>query len=158
METTLKHRTAIGLKAKSAIAQDSNQLELAVKRAQIHLPELQHFDGFWLGELEANSTLCADYLAFMHWSGEVDPDLQNKCIEHLLARQSADGGWSTYNGGPARLDPSVKAYFALKLAGIIRLDPGMRRAATLIRELGGLEKNPLLYPLLPGALGANTLE
>jgi Squalene-hopene cyclase N-terminal domain len=82
METTLKHRTAIGIKARSAIAEDSNQLESAVKRAQIHLLDLQHSDGFWLGELETNSTLCADYLAFMHWSGEVDPDLQNKSIEH----------------------------------------------------------------------------
>ncbi len=115
-------------------------LESTIQRAQAHLLNLQHPEGFWLGELEANSTLCSDYLAFMHWSGEIDPDLQNKCVTHLLARQLADGGWSNYRSGPARLDPSVKAYFALKLAGAESGDPLMRRAANLIRNFGGIEK------------------
>ena len=66
---------------------------------------LQQPEGFWLGELEANSTLCSDYIAFMHWSGEIDSDLLNKCVNHLLATQLTDGGWSIYQGGPAEIDP-----------------------------------------------------
>ncbi|MGA8657598.1 MAG: squalene--hopene cyclase [Chthoniobacterales bacterium] len=115
-------------------------LKSAITRAQTSLLNLQHSEGFWLGELEANATLCSDYIAFMHWSEDVDPDLQHKCVQHLLAKQLTDGGWSIYQGGPAKIDPSVKAYFALKLAGMEKGDRPMRQAATLIRSFGGIEK------------------
>jgi squalene-hopene/tetraprenyl-beta-curcumene cyclase len=29
-------------------------------------------DGHWCGELMVDSTLCSDYVLFMHWLGEVD--------------------------------------------------------------------------------------
>jgi squalene-hopene/tetraprenyl-beta-curcumene cyclase len=116
------------------------RLLTAIDRAQAGLLKLQNPKGFWLAVLEANSTLCSDYVLFMYWSGEIDSDLQKKCITHLLATQLADGGWSVYPGGPAEVDPSVKAYFALKLAGIKRDDPRMRQSAALIRDLGGVEK------------------
>ena len=124
----------------SAIANDLKLLNSAIRRAQASLLSLQHPEGFWLGELEANSTLCCEYIVFMHWSGEINCDLQNRCVRLLLAKQLADGGWSIYQGGPARIDPSVKAYFALKLAGLNKRDPRMRPAATLIRNFGGIEK------------------
>ena len=97
---------------------DFKLVESAIHQAQANLLNLQQPEGFWLGELEANSTLCSDYIAFMHWSREIDSDLLNKCVKHLLATQLVDGGWSIYRGGPAEVDPSVKAYFALKLAGM----------------------------------------
>jgi squalene-hopene/tetraprenyl-beta-curcumene cyclase len=76
----------------------------------------------------------------MHWSGEINADLQSKCVEHLLATRLADGGWSIYPGGLAEIDPSVKAYFALKLAGMERSDPQMRQSAAVIRRFGGVEQ------------------
>jgi squalene-hopene/tetraprenyl-beta-curcumene cyclase len=119
--------------------QNVERLASAVFRAQSRLFGLQQREGFWVGELEANSTLCSDYVAFMHWSACVDPDRQAKCVDHLLSAQLADGGWSTYPGGPARLDLTVKAYFALKLAGFESSDRRMDRAANLVRKLGGIE-------------------
>ena len=44
------------------------ELEDAIERAQSALISLQRPEGYWLGELEGNSTLCSDYMAFMHWS------------------------------------------------------------------------------------------
>ena len=38
-------------------------------------------------------------------------------VRHILKRQLPDGGWNIYYGGAERSDASVKAYFALKLAG-----------------------------------------
>jgi squalene-hopene/tetraprenyl-beta-curcumene cyclase len=93
------------------------ELEDVIECAQSALLNLQRPEGYWLGDLEGNSTLCSDYMAFMHWSGEVQPEREKKCVEHLLENQLENGGWSVYQGGPARLDPSVKAYLALKLAG-----------------------------------------
>jgi squalene-hopene/tetraprenyl-beta-curcumene cyclase len=139
-QITSRQRPATRPSDHTEIAYDSKALESAIRRAKIDLLNLQHPEGFWLGELEANSTLCADYLAFMHWSGDIDADLQAKCVKHLLAKQRGDGGWSIYQGGPASIDPSVKAYLALKLAGSESRNPRMRQAASLIRDLGGVEK------------------
>ena len=140
MRTRPMLRPSLAPGGQSAIANDLKLLNSAIRRAQASLLSLQHPEGFWLGELEANSTLCCEYIVFMHWSGEINCDLQNRCVRLLLAKQLADGGWSIYQGGPARIDPSVKAYFALKLAGLNKRDPRMRPAATLIRNFGGIEK------------------
>src|SRR5258708_3945067 len=60
-------------------------LGTAISRAQQHLLSLQSPDGYWLGELVVDSTLCSDYVAFMHWAQEVDPELEAKCIRHILS-------------------------------------------------------------------------
>jgi squalene-hopene/tetraprenyl-beta-curcumene cyclase len=137
---TSKRRRSSGLNDQIKLENHSKSLKSAIAKAQNGLLNLQHPEGFWLGELGANSTLCSDYLAFTHWSQEIDSGLQNKCVRHLLAKQLADGGWSIYQGGPARIDPSVKAYFALKLAGLKSTDPELCQAARLIQNLGGIEK------------------
>ena len=123
-----------------SIANDSKSLLAALKHAQTALFKLQRPEGFWLGELDANPALYSDYVVFMHWSQEIDSDLQKKCVKHLLCTRLADGGWGIYPGGPAEIDSSVKAYFALKLAGMERSDPRMRQSTALIRRLGGIEK------------------
>jgi squalene-hopene/tetraprenyl-beta-curcumene cyclase len=61
-------------------------LKEAISRAQKHLINLQHPEGYWIGELIVDSTLCSDYVTFMHWSGDVDLGLQQKCIDHILSR------------------------------------------------------------------------
>src|SRR4026207_2297746 len=89
----------------------------AISRAQENLLRQQKPDGHWCGELFVDSTLCSDYVLYLHWLGEVDRDIQERCAEHILRRQLPDGGWNIYYGGPSEINASVKAYFALKLAG-----------------------------------------
>jgi squalene-hopene/tetraprenyl-beta-curcumene cyclase len=60
-----------------------------------------------------------------------------KAARYVLGHQLPDGGWNIYPGGPAELSASVKAYFALKLAGHDPAAPCMRRACERIRALGG---------------------
>ena len=86
-------------------------------RAGQNLLRQQKPDGHWVGELMVDSTLCSDYVLFMHWLGEVDETLQRRCVRHILKRQLPDGGWNIYYGGPSEINACVKAYFALKLAG-----------------------------------------
>ena len=76
-------------------------LKEAISRAQEHLLSLQHLEGYWIGELIVDSTLCSDYVTFMHWSGDIDSELQQKCIDHILAKRLADGGWNIYPEGPS---------------------------------------------------------
>src|SRR5258708_4839460 len=95
----------------------SEELAEAIGLAQQNLLRQQKPDGHWVGELMVDSTLCSDYVLFMHWLGEVDEALQRRCVKHILKRQLDDGGWNIFYGGPSEINACVKAYFALKLAG-----------------------------------------
>ena len=100
MQNTPAPQLSSGSGCHIAIRNDLKSLLAAIRRAQTGLFKFQHPEGYWLGELEANSTLYSDYVAFMHWSGEIDSDLQRKCAEQLLVARGAEGGWSIYPGGP----------------------------------------------------------
>ena len=56
--------------------------------------------------------------------------LIDKAVRSILARQLPDGGFNIYPQGPTDLSATVKAYFALKLAGLdyndLRLDARSR--------------------------------
>src|SRR6476646_10449307 len=110
----------------------------AISLAQENLLRQQKPDGHWVGELMVDSTLCSDYVLFMHWLGEVDETLQRRCSKHILKRQLSDGGWNIYYGGPSEINACVKAYFALKLAGCSIEAPYMREARDTIMRLGGI--------------------
>ena len=96
---------------------DDEELRTTARLAQENLLRLQSPEGWWAGELFVDSTLCSDYVLYMHWRGKVDPALQEKCVRHIRKRQLDDGGWNIYHGGPSEINACVKAYFALKLAG-----------------------------------------
>ena len=89
----------------------------AIQQAASALLGLQHPNGYWCFELEADCTIPAEYILMMHYLGEVDEQLESKLATYLRARQSEDGGWPLYYRGPAEISCSVKAYYALKLAG-----------------------------------------
>ena len=75
---------------------------------------------------------------YMHWLGKVDEPLQRKCAAHIRRRQLADGGWNIFIGGPSEINASVKAYFALKLAGDSPNAAWMREARANVLRLGGI--------------------
>jgi squalene-hopene/tetraprenyl-beta-curcumene cyclase len=81
------------------------------------LLNLQHPDGHWCFELEADCTIPAEYILMMHYMDEVDEDLQAKIARYLRAHQADHGGWSLFYGGKFDVSCSVKTYYALKLAG-----------------------------------------
>jgi squalene-hopene/tetraprenyl-beta-curcumene cyclase len=122
----------------ASYAPSSADLAEAISRAQRNLLRQQHPDGHWCGELLVDSTLCSDYVLFMHWLGDVDETLQQRCVRHILKRQLPDGGWNIYYGGPSEVNASVKAYFALKLAGHSPDLPFMQEARANILRLGGI--------------------
>lgn len=128
-------------------------LKDAIYRAQQNLISLQDPDGYWLGELIVDSTLCSDYITFMHWSGEIDFELQQKCVDHILSRQLPDGGWNIYPEGPSEVNASVKAYLSLKLTGFSQTDALLSLARAKIHELGGIERTNTYARLYLALLG-----
>src|SRR3954447_26950637 len=139
--------------ASDAYPHDDPQIASAISRAQENLLRQQHPDGHWCGELIVDSTLCSDYVLFMHWLGEVDDVLQQRCVRHILKRQLPDGGWNIYYGGPSEVNASVKAYFALKLAGYSPDMPFMHEARANILRLGGIPKMNTFSKLYLALLG-----
>ena len=110
------------------------RLDGAIDAATARLLELQHGDGYWVGELESNATMIAQHLFWHHVLNLRTPELDRKIANELLARQRDDGTWSIWFEGPPDLSTSVEAYAALKLAGV---DPG-DATRDFIRSQGGI--------------------
>jgi squalene-hopene/tetraprenyl-beta-curcumene cyclase len=109
----------------------------AVDRARRCLLARQAADGHWVGELQGDTLLESEYVLLMGFLGREREERVGRAVRYVLGRQLPDGGWNIYPGGPAELSSSVKAYFALKLAGHDPDAPYMRRACSRIRALGG---------------------
>src|SRR5262245_48970932 len=130
-------------KSKSAVRQKRKTrldgLVAGIERAAAFLLSLQHKDGYWLGELEADTTLESDYIFYLHVLGKFDRTRVGKLADYVRCKQLKDGGWNIYTGGPSEVNATVKAYFALKLAGDSPDADHMKQACRRVHELGGLE-------------------
>jgi len=131
-------------------------LDSAITRSQSYLLSEQRPEGYWVGELMVDVTLVADMVAFYHWWGKVDAGWQRKAVRHIFDKQLADGGWNIYPNGPAEVNATVKAYLALKLAGIPTTDPRMLRAREMARSLGGVPRMNTFSKLYLALLGLVT--
>lgn len=119
----------------------------AVRRAAECLLARQHPQGYWCAELTADTTLESDYILlelWMHppsagvWNPPSRPRIE-RAVRSILARQLPDGGFNIYPGGPAEISATVKAYSALKLAGMKPESEPMARARECVLRLGGIQ-------------------
>ncbi len=67
--------------------------------------------------------------------------------------QLPDGGWNIYYGGPSEVNATIKAYLALKLAGVPVTDPRMLRAREVALNLGGVPRMNTFSKLYLALLG-----
>ena len=132
------------------------RLEDAIERGVSQLLALQASEGYWVGELEADTTLESDYIFYLHVLGKADPERIAKLANYIRQRQLPGGGWNIYPGGPSELNATVKAYLALKLAGDSPDSLVLEHARRSIHALGGLEATnsyTRFYLALVGAVG-----
>jgi squalene-hopene/tetraprenyl-beta-curcumene cyclase len=119
-------------------AADLGVLDAAVTRATDALVGLQRGDGHWVFELEADATIPAEYVLFVHYLGETpNLELERKIGVYLRRIQGEHGGWPLYHGGVLDVSATVKAYFALKMIGDDTQAPHMVRAREALLERGG---------------------
>jgi squalene-hopene/tetraprenyl-beta-curcumene cyclase len=122
-------------------------IQPALRRASECLFRKQAGEGFWCGELTADTTLESDYILLQLWlhqpeDAEWNPptrDRIGKAARSILERQLPDGGFNIYAGGPSEVSATVKAYCALKLAGISPASEPLRGARERVLALGGLQ-------------------
>ncbi len=132
-----------GVQQDLLVSAASVSMQLALRK----LLGKQDPSGFWCAELTADTTLESDDILlqlWMHppengtWQFANSPRIR-KAVKSILRRQLPDGGFNIYVNGPAEISATVKAYFALKVAGVPVTDQCMKTARERIHELGGLQ-------------------
>ena len=110
----------------------------SISRAAEALFAAQRPDGHFVFQLEADCTIPAEYILFVHFIGEPpDLELEAKLCKYLRRVQGEHGGWPLFHEGGFNISASVKAYFALKMAGHDINAPYMVRAREAILAHGG---------------------
>ncbi len=129
------------VESSSSSEADLQAVEHALKRTQNYLLGIQSQGGYWVGELEADVTVAAGYIPWMHFMAvEVDPERRQKIVNYVKSKQRADGSWSAYHDGPGNLNVAIQAYFDLKLAGVSAEEPFMQQAREFVLAHGGITK------------------
>ncbi|MFQ5902332.1 MAG: prenyltransferase/squalene oxidase repeat-containing protein, partial [Candidatus Binatia bacterium] len=119
----------------------SGELDASIARSRQFLLELQDKkDGFWVGNLESNASITAEYIMLHHYLGTVDEGKERRATDYILSRQLPDGSWNIYYGGSGDISVTLEAYVALKLSGFPMDQPNMIRARDFIRAHGGIAR------------------
>ena len=117
---------------------DMAAVDAAIARSRDHLLSLQHAEGYWNGELEADAMLEADYI-FLHTLLESgDPGRLKRAFTEMMRYQNEDGSWSIYPGGPGNVSLSVKCYSSAKLMGVPASDPRLSLCREWVLKHGGV--------------------
>lgn len=144
VQTAASRRIQVRSTQQGALAE---RLAAAGRKASEALLELQSPEGFWCGELTADSTLESDYILLQLWlhppeDAEWNPPTRrkiDKAVKAILDRQLPDGGWEIYPGGGAEVNATARAYTACKIAGVDPAMPAMVKAKERVLALGGLQ-------------------
>ena len=131
--------TLFALKQETPYPATTDQLSRTIAASGSALLQHQDETGFWVFELEADTTIPAEYLFLQYFMGTVDHEREARLADYILSRQLPDGSWPLYEGGPGNISATVKAYFALKLAGKDPAQPQLRSARQWILTHGGAE-------------------
>ena len=158
LATRVQFEQSGGPRLSGVFPEMAERLSDTIDRGANYLLSLQASEGYWLGELEADTTLESDYIFYLHVIGKARPERIEKLANYVRPRQLDDGGWNIYFGGPSELNATIKAYVALRLAGDSADSDHLNRACDRIHNLGGLEASnsyTRLYLALVGAVGWN---
>jgi squalene-hopene/tetraprenyl-beta-curcumene cyclase len=142
--THLKRKLAADAAARAAFAAACAR---ALARSAEVLTSMQKPEGYWVGDLLADTTLESDYILLQLW---LHPPGENgwnpptrarveRAAQAILKRQHPAGGFDTFPQGDADVSASVKAYTALKLAGIDPQSEPMLRLRRAILDMGGIQ-------------------
>lgn len=116
----------------------SARVDHAIRSSSRWLLQRQSPEGFWVGEVETNSCIEAQWLLAGHILG-VELPIRAGVIRTLFSRQRNDGSWDIYPGAPeGDINSTVEAYAALIATGHDKDLPALARAREWILARGGL--------------------
>ncbi len=116
-----------------------NQLTASINAAADWLSANQKPEGYWVGRLESNACMEAQWILALWFMGLEDHPLRARMAKGLKDTQRPDGSWEIYHEAPAGdINTTVEAYAALRSIGTPKDDPAMKRAHAWIMSKGGL--------------------
>lgn len=116
------------------------QLTATIDAAADWLSARQKPEGYWVGQLESNACMEAQWILALWFIGQEDHHLRPRLAASLKQSQREDGAWEIYHDAPAGdINTTVEAYAALRSMGVPKDDPDMVRAYEWIMSKGGLK-------------------
>lgn len=133
----------------SVLAPRLDEIDALVSETAGLLTERQREDGHILYDLEADATIASEYIMLEHFLDMIDEERESEYAAYIRSLQGAHGGWPLFFDGDFNMSASVKAYFALKLAGDDPQAEHMVRAREAILRNGGAAQSNVftLYAL-----------
>ena len=128
-------------------------LNRSIEQSRNYLLSRQHEQGYWVDELEANVTISAELIFFMHFTDRLDTERQKKIVNYLLYMQRDDGSWPLFHGGLCDINSTVESYMALKMAGISADHEAMVRARNAIHKNGGIKNTRVFTKIFLAMFG-----
>jgi len=119
---------------------ESPAARAALAHAWERLLAMQDPAGWWKGALDTNVTMDAEDLLLREFLGVRTDRVTRPAANWIRSQQRNDGSWGLFHGADGDLSTTVEAYAALRLAGDAADAEHMRRAATFVRDRGGLER------------------
>ena len=117
---------------------NTDALDSAIDAAIGWLYRNQADDGHWVGMLESNCCMEAQWLLAMHFLDYAHPH-KDQIVQTLLNAQRTDGSWETYYAAPAGdINTTVECYAALRANGFGADDPRLKSARKWIFSHGGV--------------------
>ena len=99
-------------------AVQSDRLDSAIRGAMDWLVREQEPEGFWVGMLESNCCMEAQWILAMHFLGVKDDPKTPGVIRAILREQRPDGSWEVYHQAPmGDINTTVECYAALRCCG-----------------------------------------
>ncbi len=116
------------------------QLEASIRAGADWLARRQKPEGYWVGRLESNACMEAQWILCLWFMGLENHHLRPRLAESLRKTQRADGSWEIYHDAPAGdINTTVEAYAALRSCGVPASDPQLVAARDWILAKGGLK-------------------
>ncbi|WP_210254972.1 squalene--hopene cyclase [Methylocapsa sp. S129] len=114
-------------------------IEQTLARATTWLLGAQKPEGYWVGMVESNSCIEAQWLLCSHILG-IDLPIKAGVMQALFNRQRPDGSWDIYPDAPAGdINSTVEVYAALRAMGEPMDRAELARARAWIHTHGGLK-------------------
>ena len=115
-------------------------LDDSIDRAVGWLDREQRPEGYWVGMLQSNHCMEAEWLLAMHFLDYEHPRKKD-IIATILSSQREDGSWENYYDAPAGdINSTVECYAALRSVGLKASDERLTLAREWIFAHGGLSQ------------------
>ncbi|MEZ5891691.1 MAG: squalene--hopene cyclase [Parvularculaceae bacterium] len=116
------------------------QLTASIEAAADWLAACQKPEGYWVGRLESNACMEAQWILALWFMRLETHPLRVRLAQSLRETQRPDGSWQIYYEAPAGdINTTVEAYAALRSMGDKSDAPHMVRARDWIMSKGGLK-------------------